>query len=118
MQKPPLDRLHLILAAMTIVGWGLLIYSLVVFDEARPEMSTIITSYHNIEVRSYWLVAVYNRLFGLLWFCAGISFASLALNWFLRVQAKDTIWFSTVMLFVVSLAAISVMLVWQPITSA
>ena len=114
MRKPILDRLHLLLASLTIVGWGMLFYSLVMFDEARPEMSTIITRFHHIEVRTYWLAAVYDQMFWLLWFCAGISFSSLALNWFLRVRAKDTIWFSTVMLSIVSLVAVLVLMIWHP----
>lgn len=115
MHNRQLDLLHLFVTGLTLVGWGTLLYALLVFDEARPEMSTIITEYHNIEVRNFWLISVYDKLVWLLWFCAGISFINLMLNAYLRKVGKENHWVAPIILFVVSLAAVSVLTIWQPL---
>lgn len=109
-----LDIFHLLITGLTLVGWGTLIYALVVFDDARPEMATIITQYHQIQVRTFWLVSVYDRLVWLLWFCALVSITNLGINIYLKRWAKETNWLSPVLLSVVSVVAILVLSVWQP----
>jgi len=103
------------ITALTVVGWATLVYALVVFDQARPEMATILTEHHNIYVRNFWLVAVYDRLVWLLWFCAAISSLNLAMNIYLRRQLQKTGWLSPLLLTVVSVVAILVLTIWQPL---
>ncbi len=115
MQARRLDLLHLFVTGLTLVGWGTLLYALLVFDEARPEMSTIITNYHNIQVRNFWLISVYDKLVWLLWFCAGISFVNLLLNGYLRKVDKENGWVAPILLFTVSVIAVLVLTIWQPL---
>jgi len=114
MDSRRLDLLHLFVTALTLVGWGTLLYALVVFDDARPEMSTIITQYHQIEVREFWLVSVYDKLVWLLWFCAGISMVNIMLNVYLRQIEKGNSWAAPALLFAVVIIAIAVLTIWQP----
>ncbi|WP_435273721.1 hypothetical protein ACMAZF_09985 [Psychrobium sp. nBUS_13] len=109
-----LDRFHLLTYAMTIVGWALLIYALIVFDNARPEMATVVTNYFGIDVRQNWLRDVYDRLKFLLWFCAVSSFLTLIFNYILKVTHRERISMAILLLFVVSAAAISLLLILNP----
>ncbi len=111
-----IDRFHLLTYATTIVGWALLIYALVVFDNARPEMATVVTNYFGIDVRQNWLGDVYERLKFLLWFCAVSSFLTLILNYILKVTYKERISMAIMLLFVVSIAAISLLFILSPTT--
>ena len=111
-----IDRFHLLTYAMTIVGWSLLIYALVVFDNARPEMATVVTNYFGIDVRQNWLGEVYEQLKFLLWFCAITSFGTLILNYLLKITYKERISMALVLLFVVSIAAISILFILSPTT--
>jgi len=112
-----LDMLHLFITALTLVGWATLFYTLLVFDDARPEMKTIITQYHNIEVRDFWLVSVYDKLVYLLWFCAGVSLFNILLNGYLRRLEKGNSWTAPVLLFTVTVIAITVLYIWQPLVN-
>lgn len=115
MKKKALDRLHLLVYGLSIVGWGALFYSLLVFDQARPEMSTVVTAYFDVPMRSSWLAEIYNRLEYLLWFCALTSFLNLLLNGYLNVTHKERISFGIVLLFAVSSVAILILKIWQPV---
>ena len=111
-----IDKFHLLTYAMTIVGWALLIYALVVFDNARPEMTTVVTNYFGIDIRQNWLGDVYDKLRFLLWFCAVSSFLTLIFNYILNVTYKERISMAILLLFVVSVAAISLLLILNPTT--
>lgn len=108
------DILHLFVTGLTLVGWAVLFYALLVFDAARPEMSTVITNYHQIEVRNFWLIAIYDRLVWLLWICAGLSMLNIVLNRYLTLAGRPNNWASPIILFTVSGIAILVLLIWQP----
>jgi len=109
------DFIHLVLSALTIVGWGVLFWALLVFADAKPEMSTILTRIHQVEVRQYWLVLVYERLMLLLWFCASVSFACLSVSWYLRRKMLDNSWLAQIILLTVSGVAILVLTIWKPL---
>jgi len=115
MPSRQLDLLHLLITGLSLVGWATLFYTLLVFDDARPEMSTIITQYHNIEVRNFWLVSVYDKLVWLLWFCAGVSVVNVLLNGYLRKKDQETSWAAPILLLTVSGIAILVLSIWQPL---
>lgn len=117
MKNKVLDRFHLLTYALSIVGWAMLIYALLVFDEARPEMDTIITNYFSIEVRDSWLAVVYLKLRFLLWFCAATSLLNLLLNWYLKITYRERMSLGIVLLFVVSSAAITILTILQPLSA-
>ena len=109
------DFFHLLITALTIVGWGILFWSLLLFHQARPEMSTLLTKLYQMEVRQHWLEFVYDKIMFLLWFCSGISLTSLMINWYLRRSEQHNNWTATVLLFVVCSVAILVMTIWRPL---
>jgi len=92
-----------------------LFWALLVFADAKPEMSTILTRIHQVEVRQYWLVLVYERLMLLLWFCASVSFACLSVSWYLRRKMLDNSWLAQIILLTVSGVAILVLTIWKPL---
>jgi hypothetical protein len=93
----------------------MLFWSMLVFDQARPEMSTILTKVHQIAVRQHWLAIVYEKLMVLLWFCAIISFVCLGLNWYLRKTNNNISWLPQVLLMTVSMVAMLVLTIWRPL---
>ncbi|NRA84266.1 MAG: hypothetical protein HRU22_11030 [Gammaproteobacteria bacterium] len=109
------DFFHLVVTALTLVGWGVLLWSLLLFHEARPEMSTLLTKIHQIEVRQHWLAIVYDKIMLLLWFCAGISFVAIFGNWYVRRTDQQSGWVAQVLLFTVAAVAIAVLTIWQPL---
>ncbi|MGB1297251.1 MAG: hypothetical protein ACPG8A_03200 [Psychrobium sp.] len=117
MTKKLLDKIHLCAYAMTIVGWCLIIYALIIFDNARPEMTTVVTNYFGIDVRQNWLSDVYDRLKYLLWFCAATSFVSLLLNWYLKITLRKRFSMAIILLFIVSTAAIMILVIVDPTTN-
>jgi len=114
MKKRLLDKLHLLMYGLSIVGWATLFYSLLVFDRGRPEMSTIITSYFDIEVREVWLTQKYYKLQNLLWACAAVSMINLGLNGYLRVTYKERMSLGVLLLLVISCVGLLVLKIWVP----
>lgn len=106
MKNRILDLIHLIVYALTIVGWSLLFYSLLVFDQARPEMQNIVTKYFETPLRDGWLPNSYDKLLRLLWFCAGLSFINVLLNGYLKVAYNERFSTSIFLLLVVSAVAV------------
>ncbi|NRA70455.1 MAG: hypothetical protein HRU24_05480 [Gammaproteobacteria bacterium] len=109
------DLFHLVISGLTIVGWGTLFWSLLIFHQARPEMSTILTRMYQIEVRQHWLSIVYDKLIVMLVCCAVISFVSLFLNWYRRKTIDHKPWLSHILLLMVSGVAILVLTIWKPL---
>lgn len=115
MNKKALDRLHVFVLGLSIVGWAVLFYSLLVFDQARPEMSTVVTAYFDVPLRTNWLGQIYTKLEYLLWFCALTSFLNLLLNGYLNLTHKQRMSFGIILLFAVSSVAILMLKIWQPV---
>jgi len=106
MKNRILDRIHVVIYSLSLVGWAALFYSLFIFEQARPEMKTVITNYLNVPVRDTWILEVYDRLLWLLWFCATVSFINLLLNWYLKVAYKERVSLSILLLLFISAVSI------------
>ncbi len=106
MKKRILDRIHVVVYALSIVGWAALFYSLIVFDQARPEMKTVVTNYLEVPLRDDWIGKAYDKLLMLLWFCASVSFINVLLNWYLKVAYKERLSLSIFLLLFISAVAI------------
>jgi len=115
MQNKALDKLHLLVYGLSIVGWGLLFYTLMLYAQVRPEMSTVLTKFHNIELNRSWSDHVYKELLLLLWFCSIISLLNILLNWYLKVAYKQRFRLSLVLLFVISSTTMLMVFLFHPI---
>jgi len=114
MKKRLLDKLHLLMYGLSVVGWSTLFYSLLVFDEGRPEMNTILTSYFDIEIRKSWLENMYLKLQKLLWFCAVVTSINFMLNSYLKISNKERMSLGIILLLIISSAGLLVLKIWEP----
>lgn len=83
MTPRPFDWLNKLLIAMTVGGWTLYVFLLLIFHYGRPEQSFGYFKHHDIVVRSEWLSLHH------FWFHAGIWGAlGLAVTTFTLVHLK------------------------------
>lgn len=115
MQGIGFHYLRLILAAMTLVGWGVFVWAMLVFHHARPEMKTLLTRLYELDLRTWWLMPERLQLWWLLVFCCLVSLASLLLNRYLVVHRQGRYLFSLLLLLSVSLACLLVLYFGLPI---
>lgn len=96
---------QLILATLSILGWAVAVYALLVFGEARPERVVGTLFNQGLAVRMYWEPHETLVLQYLIWSCGGISLVSLAFNYYVAHHSKLGYWFNIPLLFLSSLAA-------------
>jgi len=92
---------------LSVAGWVVLLIALGLTHLAKPEMRTGLTDYWQIELRQYWEPELTAWLIYLLWFCCMFSLCSLVLNQFRLRRSSDRRAFNTLLLLLVSLAALS-----------
>lgn len=92
---------------LAVVGWVLFVVALGISHLARPEMDTGLVRYWNIQIRDYWDPARTAQLIYLLWWCCAVSLASISLNQFRLRRSTDRQQYNTVILLLISLAALS-----------
>ncbi|MCL1068544.1 hypothetical protein L2735_17365 [Shewanella olleyana] len=97
--------LQFVLAVLSITGWGLAVYALIVFGEARPDRAVGYYLSKGVEVRFDWDPDLTIKLEYLIWWCAGISFVNLAVNYYAKTARKVEYWINIPLLLLVSLAA-------------
>lgn len=96
---------QLILATLSLLGWAVAVYALLVFGEARPEREIGAFFNQGSAVRMYWDPHETQVLQYLIWICGGISLVSLAVNYYVAHHSKLGYWFNIPLLFLTSLAA-------------
>ncbi|MFB2728423.1 hypothetical protein ACE02H_13235 [Shewanella mangrovisoli] len=96
---------QMILATLSILGWTLAVYALMVFGEARPERE--IGSYlsRGETFRHNWDPSETELLQYIIWGCGAISLISLAFNYYVAHHSKLGYWFNIPLLLLTSLAA-------------
>ncbi|MDF0534373.1 hypothetical protein KDN34_08575 [Shewanella yunxiaonensis] len=97
--------LQIILAIMSIAGWALAVYALTVFHDARPDRAVGYFFSHGVPVRLYWDLKETTLLEHIIWVCAGLSFTSMALNWYLASHYRMGYWFNIPLLLLSSVTA-------------
>jgi len=115
MQHKVLDKIHLLVYALSIVGWGLLFYTLMLYEQVRPEMSTVLTKVYNIELNKVWSYHVYRKILLLLWFCSIISLLNILLNWYLKLAYQQRFRLSLFLLFFISSTTMLMVYLFHPI---
>lgn len=93
------------LATLSIAGWSLAVYALLVFDKARPERAVGYYLSKGESVRLEWDPTATLQLEYIIWACAGISFVSLAFNYYFASHSKMGYWYNIPLLFLSSLSA-------------
>ncbi|MCL1073119.1 hypothetical protein [Shewanella dokdonensis] len=100
-----LRLLQIVLATLSIAGWGLAVYALTVFHEARPDRAIGYFFSRGAPVRMQWNLQETMLLEHIIWVCAGLSFASMALNWYLASHYRMGYWFNIPLLLLSSVTA-------------
>ncbi|MFV0594905.1 hypothetical protein [Shewanella sp.] len=96
---------QLILATLSILGWAVAVYALLVYGEARPEREVGTYLSRGATFRLYWDPHETQVLQYLIWICGGISLVSLAFNYYVAHHSKLGYWFNIPLLLLTSLAA-------------
>ena len=97
--------LQTILGVLSVLGWGVAIYALVIYGEARPDRAVGYFLSKGVEVRFEWDPNLTIKLEYLIWACAGISLVNLLVNFYAQTTKKVEFWFNIPLLLVVSLSA-------------
>lgn len=92
---------------LAVIGWVLFVVALGITHLARPEMNTGLVRYWNIPIRDFWDPSRTAQLIYLLWWCCGVSLASITLNQFRLRRRGDRQQYNTVLLLLISLGALS-----------
>lgn len=92
---------------LAVVGWVLFVVALGFIHMARPEMNSGLVRYWNIPIRDFWDPSRTSQLIYLLWWCCGVSLASISLNQFRLRRRGDRQHYNTVLLLLISLGALS-----------
>ncbi|MCH1919748.1 hypothetical protein L9G15_09910 [Shewanella sp. A3A] len=97
--------LQLLLAALSIVGWGLAVYALLIFDEARPDRQVGYFLSRGVQVRLRWDPVATTHLEQIIWSCAAISLLSLLVNWYCASHSRMGYWFNIPLLLLISITS-------------
>ncbi|NMH64170.1 hypothetical protein [Shewanella salipaludis] len=93
------------LATLSLAGWSLALYALLVFDEARPERAFGNLLSQGSPARLHWDPEPTLLLETLLWICTGISVVSLVVNYYMAHHSRIGYWFNIPLLLLCSLSA-------------
>ncbi|MEC4724184.1 hypothetical protein HWQ46_01290 [Shewanella sp. D64] len=96
---------QLLLSFLSVCGWSLAVYALLVFDKARPDRAVGYYLSKGASVRLSWDQTHTIQLEYLIWSCAVISFISLAFNYYFAHHSKMGYWFNIPLLLMCSLVA-------------
>ncbi|NRD74126.1 hypothetical protein HQQ94_12940 [Shewanella sp. VB17] len=96
---------QLLLSFLSVVGWSLAVYALLVFDKARPDREVGYFFSKGSPVRLMWDQTYTIQLEYILWGCAAISLVSLAFNYYFAHHSKMGYWVNIPLLLMVSVAA-------------
>ncbi|MBR9729005.1 hypothetical protein ACFOD0_14285 [Shewanella intestini] len=100
-----LDILQTVLATLSIIGWSVAIYALVIFGQARPDPAVGYFRSKGVEVRLEWDPHLTIQLEYWIWVCAIVSFINLIVNFYAQTTTKIGFWVNIPLLLVVSLSA-------------
>ncbi|MEZ4599885.1 MAG: hypothetical protein R2940_08855 [Syntrophotaleaceae bacterium] len=74
---------------LALAGWGLMAATLFVFDQAKPETTTVFERHFGIHLRTWWDAEMAGRMQSLLWAGLVISLLGLAANASRRRRSSD-----------------------------
>ncbi|WOT03667.1 hypothetical protein [Shewanella youngdeokensis] len=94
-----------LLTTLSVIGWSLAIYALLVFDKARPDTAVGFLQSHGAAVQIEWDPGLTVLLADIIWWCALISFVNLGFNYYIAKHSQLGWWVNIPLLFVSSLSA-------------
>ncbi|MGI2173387.1 hypothetical protein [Shewanella ulleungensis] len=100
-----LGILQVVLTVLSLLGWSLAIYALIIYGEARPDRAVGYFLSKGVSVRLYWDPDLTIKLEYLIWCCAGVSFLNLLVNFYAKTTTRIGFWVNIPLLLVVSLSA-------------
>ncbi|GIU23011.1 hypothetical protein TUM4637_05420 [Shewanella hafniensis] len=96
---------QIILATLSILGWAIAVYALLVFSDARPDREVGAYLTRGATFRVHWDPHETQLLQYLIWACGGISLVSLAFNFYVAQHSRMGYWFNIPMLLLTSIVA-------------
>lgn len=100
-----LGVLQVILTILSLLGWSLAIYALLIYGEARPDRAVGYFLSRGVEIRFDWDPALTVKLEYIIWGCAGVSLLNLLVNFYAKTTTRIGVWFNIPLLLLVSLSA-------------
>ncbi|WP_351124836.1 hypothetical protein [Shewanella sp. T24-MNA-CIBAN-0130] len=100
-----LGIIQVVLTIFSLLGWSLAIYALIIFGEARPDRAVGYFLSKGVLVRLHWDPELTIKLEYLIWWCAGISFLNLLVNFYAKTTTRIGFWVNIPLLLLVSLSA-------------
>ncbi|UJF20674.1 hypothetical protein [Shewanella sp. OMA3-2] len=100
-----LGLLQVILTILSLLGWSLAIYALLIYGEARPDRAVGYFLSKGVEVRFNWDPVLTVKLEYIIWWCAGVSLLNLLVNFYAKTTTRMGVWFNIPLLLLVSLSA-------------
>ena len=116
-RRSAVDIWTYIVRVLTIIGWGLFVFALIVSYYAAPDSDYGLLRYHNIEIRKFWLTPLTGYLYIVLWLSALCSYFCLILDKYRSRRESDGKHFNILLLLVITIAWISCILVQISTTS-
>lgn len=116
-RRSAVDIWTYIVRVLTIIGWGLFVFALIVSYYAAPDSDYGLLRYHNIEIRKFWLMPLTGYLYIVLWLSALCSYFCLILDKYRSRRESDGKHFNILLLLVITIAWISFILVQISTTS-
>ena len=105
------DRWTYIVRALTVIGWGLFVFALIMSYYAAPDTDYGLLRYHNIEIRKFWLTPLTGYLYIILWLSALSSYLCLILDNYRSRRKSDGKNFNMFLLLIITIAWVSFILV-------
>lgn len=99
-----------LLRILTVLGWSLFIFALIVSYYAAPEHNYGIIRYHNIEIRKFWLTPLTGYLYIVLWLSALSSYFCLIIDKYRSRRKGDSKQFNIILLLIITIAWVSFIL--------
>ena len=116
-RRSAVDIWTYIVRVLTIIGWGLFVFALIVSYYAAPDSDYGLLRYRNIEIRKFWLTPLTGYLYIVLWLSALCSYFCLILDKYRSRRESDGKHFNILLLLVITIAWISFILVQISTTS-
>lgn len=105
------DWLTKFINALNLMAWLLFIAALLLFHLGRPEMKTILTEIHQIEVRENWIESFKLYLRFSLFFNLAVSLLTLVINRLRMKRKSDHQRYNLVFLMIIASAFLTVIFI-------
>ncbi|MCL1060072.1 hypothetical protein CXF83_13205 [Shewanella sp. Choline-02u-19] len=94
-----------LLTTLSVVGWSLAVYALILFDGARPDTAVGYLKSKGVEIQFEWDPVQTVLLADIVWWCAFVSFINLGFNYYIAKHSRLGWWVNIPLLFLCSLSA-------------